>query len=440
MTLRELQLDGLVGPTHNYAGLSSGNVASTSHGGATSHPRAAALQGLEKMAFVASLGVEQAVMPPQCRPDCGALRDLGFRGSNDEVIASAQASDPLLLAQVCSASSMWTANAAMVTPSADAADGRVHFTTANLRSKYHRAIEPPQTSRLLEAIFPDRDCFTHHRALPASDQYGDEGAANHTRLVSESGVVHLFIYGVDARNPGSPRPQVFPARQTLEASQAIARLHGAQGAVFWQQTPAVIDAGVFHNDVISVGSGHVLLAHEEAFVDQPKLIERLTHALGPQFTPLIVVSESLSVSGAVQTYLFNSQLLETPDGLVLIAPQDVEADPAAKAVVDDWVGSDAPVSAVHYLDVRESMHNGGGPACLRLRVPLEADELHAVHPGVRWSSGLHSTLRQWVERWYPESLQPADLADPALAQSSQDALDALTSLLGLGDVYAFQRA
>ncbi len=440
MTLRELQLDGLVGPTHNYAGLSSGNVASTTHGGAISHPKTAALQGLDKMAFVASLGVEQAVMPPHDRPNCDALRALGFRGSDAEVHAAAHAADPLLLAQVCSASAMWTANAATVTPSTDTNDGRVHFTPANLTSKFHRAIEPEQTGRFLRAIFPDRRTFSHHRPLLGCHQYADEGAANHTRLATETAAAHLFAYGVEARNPDAIGPSIFPGRQTIEASQAIARLHGVQRAVFAQQSPDVIDAGVFHNDVISVGSGRVLIAHEDAFVDQEQLIEHLTNLLGPQFTPLIVPSAALPVAIAVRTYLFNSQLLETADGMVLVAPKDVELDASAKAVVDGWVSSDGPITAVHYLDLRESMRNGGGPACLRLRVPLGSGELEAVHPGVRWTPELGQRLRAWVERWYPESLAPADLADANLIRISHDALDALTGLLDLGDVYPFQRA
>ncbi|MDP7029476.1 MAG: N-succinylarginine dihydrolase [Phycisphaerales bacterium] len=439
MTLRELQLDGLVGPTHNYAGLSSGNIASTSHGGATSHPKAAAMQGLDKMAFVASLGVEQAVMPPHMRPDVDALRSLGFEGSSENLLAAAQAEDPLLLAQTSSASAMWTANAATVTPSSDSADGRVHFTPANLKSKFHRAIEPVQTGRLLEAIFPDRDLFAHHRPLLACDQFGDEGAANHTRLATDDGVVNVFVYGVEARNPESPGPQVFPARQTLEASQAVARLHTLRNAVFVQQTPEAIDAGVFHNDVISVGSAHVLLVHEEAFRDQPEVLQQLAATLGPQFTPLVVPSSSLSISEAIQTYLFNSQLLETSKGMTLIAPQDVEHHAAARAVVDGWITGDAPISEVHYLNLRESMQNGGGPACLRLRVPLTPEELNAVHPAVRWSDRLAATLRSWVERWYPASLTPADLADPQLRRLTQDALDDLTGLLNLGSVYPFQQ-
>jgi len=93
---------------------------------------------------------------------------------------------------------------------------------------------------------------------------------------------------------------------------------------------------------------------------------------------------------------------------------------------------------VHFLNLRESMQNGGGPACLRLRVPLSEDELEQMHPGVRLSASLTLQLRDWVSRWYPETLHEDDLADPALLRSVRDALQELTDLLAIGPVYPFQ--
>jgi succinylarginine dihydrolase len=436
--MRELQLDGLVGMTHNYAGLSVGNVASMGHRGQVSHPRAAALQGIEKMVFVASLGVPQAVMPPHCRPELDVLASLGFDGDDETILAKASAADPALLAQASSASAMWTANAATVTPSCDAFDGRVHLTPANLMSKFHRAIEPSQTSRLLHTIFPDDAIFAHHPPLPKCDQFADEGAANHTRLATEDASVHLFVYGRVARDADAAAPRRFPARHTLEASQAIARTHGIEDPVFVQQQPDAIDAGVFHNDVISVGAGSLLLLHERAFIDTPGVLSTMQARLGDAFTPLIVTDDMLSIEETVATYLFNSQLLATEEGWVLIAPQEAGANPASKAVLDAWVNGNAPITRVHFLNLRESMQNGGGPACLRLRVPLHTHELEAIHPGVRLDDTLAATLRDWVGRWYPEELHEDELADPVLARSVRDALHELTELLGIGPVYPFQ--
>src|SRR5438552_8141824 len=112
MMLREHNFDGIVGPTHNYGGLSPGNVASIAHGGEVSNPRQAALQGLDKMRFVAELGVAQAVLPPQPRPSVSTLRRLGFQGSDEAVVAAAAKENEHLLRLCSSAAALWPANAA----------------------------------------------------------------------------------------------------------------------------------------------------------------------------------------------------------------------------------------------------------------------------------------------------------------------------------------
>ncbi|HEY1628343.1 MAG TPA: N-succinylarginine dihydrolase, partial [Tepidisphaeraceae bacterium] len=197
MTFYEINFDGIVGPTHNYAGLSFGNVASMQSKSAVSNPRRAALEGLAKMKFLMDLGVRQAVLPPQERPHLPTLRKLGFAGSDGEILEKVHRKHPALLAAMSSASSMWAANAATVSPSADCGDGRVHFTLANLISNVHRAIETEATSRVLRAIFADEKHFMVHDALPAAVQFADEGAANHVRLCADhaSAGVEVFVYG-----------------------------------------------------------------------------------------------------------------------------------------------------------------------------------------------------------------------------------------------------
>ncbi|MBX3355784.1 MAG: N-succinylarginine dihydrolase [Phycisphaeraceae bacterium] len=446
----ELNLDGIVGPTHNYAGLSLGNVASTLNQGVESHPRKAALQGLEKMAAVAALGIPQGVLPPHERPHVPTLRALGFTGSDADVVERAARDAPTLLACASSASAMWTANAATVTPSGDSGDGRVHFTPANLRSMFHRSIEPPTTTRALRAIFTDPSLFTVHDPLPSTGPFGDEGAANHTRLTpsaiagGEVNGVHLFVYGAGL-DPAAPRPRRFPARQDREASLAVVRRHGIapDRVLLVQQTPEVIDEGVFHNDVIAVGNGHLLLAHEDAFLGGVDQVESaLRERLGTALVVARVSRDELSVAEAVSTYLFNSQLLTCPDGsIVLVAPSECEAHPRARAVIDRLVAdSRVPLSRAIFKDVRESMRNGGGPACLRLRVPLTEQELSRVNAGVRFTPEVHARLLEWIERSYPETLTPRELGDPRLLSHGRDALDALTRLLNLGPIYDFQRA
>ncbi|QDQ25121.1 N-succinylarginine dihydrolase [Chitinimonas arctica] len=448
MTAFEANFDGLVGPTHNYAGLSFGNVASTGNQNAVANPRLAALQGLAKMKALHDAGFKQGVLAPHERPSVASLRQLGFGGSDAQVIARAAKEAPAILAASSSASTMWTANAATVSPGADTADGRIHFTPANLNNKFHRAIEHPTTGRILQAMFRDEGCFAHHPALPAQMHFGDEGAANHTRFCAayDSPGVEFFVYGQSAFDSRPPKPSRFPARQTLEASQAIARLHGLreEAVVFAQQDPETIDKGVFHNDVISVGNANVLFHHEKSFLNQAEVlaeIARKLSAVGAQLVAIEVPEREVSVEQAVKSYLFNSQLLSKADGKqIIVVPEESRHIEPVWAYLNRLTGSGGPIDEVRVFDLKQSMQNGGGPACLRLRVAMSARELAAVNQGVMMSEELFATLNAWVNKHYRDRLDAADLADPHLLDECRTALDQLTQILQLGSVYPFQLA
>ena len=439
--MREYQFDGLVGPSHNYGGLSPGNVASTTHGGQTSSPRAAARQGLAKMKFVRDLGVRQAVLPPHDRPHLSTLRELGFRGTDEEVIAAAAKGDALYLRLTSSASAMWTANAATVAPSQDTADGKTHFTPANLQQMFHRSIEADTTTRVLRAIFPEASGhFAVHDPLPGGGQLADEGAANHTRLATSNGSLHVFAWGRRAWGEAAA-PKRFPARQTLEASEAIARLHALDPARcrFPQQHPAGIDEGAFHTDVLAVGNERFLMLHELAFAAKDPLLADLRAALGDELFVVEATARELPVSSAIRAYPFNSQVLTRDDGaMCIVAPEDSREDPHARAFLEKVVAANGPVKEIFYRDVRQSMHNGGGPACLRLRVPLTPVEVAAIGGNVLLDDALHDALCAWVDRHYRDKLAPGDLADPKLARETMTALDELTQMLRIGSVYDFQ--
>ena len=447
MTGYELNVDGLVGPTHNFGGLSLGNVASQSSTRQASNPRKAAQQGLAKMKALADLGIPQAVFAPQERPCVGTLRRLGFAGDDAEVIRQAARQAMPLLVASSSASSMWVANAATVSPSADTPDGRVHFTVANLNCKYHRSLEPDTTGRVLAAMFANPTHFVHHPALPSVAQFGDEGAANHSRFCTayDAPGVELFVYGRSAFDTRQPVPQRFPARQTLEASRAVARLHGLNdgGVVFAQQNPALIDQGVFHNDVIAVGNRGLLLYHEDAYLDSERVLGELQAKLanrGGRLRAVCVPRTAISVEEAVRTYLFNSQLVTRGDGrMVLVVPEECRHHPHVWAYLNSLIDPSGPLAALLPVELGQSMQNGGGPACLRLRVALSEAELAAVNPAVRLTDTLYRRLMDWVEQHYRDRLTEADLADPQLLDESRTALDELTQLLGLGPVYPFQR-
>ncbi len=431
----EVNFDGLVGPTHNYAGLSLGNQASMGNAGAVSSPRRAALQGLQKMRLMHSLGVPQAVLPPQWRPDPLVLSALGF----DDLDAVGSDLRPLLF----SASSMWAANAATVSPSVDTADGRVHLTPANLSSTTHRSFEAAQTERILRAIFADGSHFRVHPSLPGAAAFADEGAANHGRLCRHHGdaAVHVFVFGRDADEPVVS--DGYPRRQTRLAGELIGKSHGLApaGMVFARQAATAIDAGAFHNDVVSVVNQDVVFAHELAFDDRTKLVEDLNRCSDGHLRMIDVSEDAVPLADAISSYLFNSQLVTLADGsMTLIAPREVEETPSTAAYLRSAIAdSEHPIASAHTLDLRESMRNGGGPACLRLRVVLTAEERAALGGRVLLDDERFDRIEAWVNAHYRDELAPEDLADPALVEETSRALDELTGILDLDGLYRFQR-
>jgi succinylarginine dihydrolase len=349
---------------------------------------------------------------------------------------------------------MWTANAATIAPSADTSDQKVHFTAANLIAKLHRSLEPKLTSDVLKKIFSNPQCFSHHDPLPAHLDFGDEGAANHTRFCSNYGKkgLQFFVYGRKCFSEhGSHQrlPLKFPARQTFEACQSIARLHqlSSDQVVYAQQNPDAIDAGVFHNDVVAVGNLNTLFYHEEAYLDSKRVIgelaEKYQRLNGEDLQFIEVKSKDVSLQDAVRTYLFNSQLISIPNQgneMTLIAPIECQENERVKTYLDSLIrDSNQPIRKVHFVDIRQSMKNGGGPACLRLRVVLNENEIQKTHPSVFLTESLYEELVRWIEKNYRDQLSVSDLIDPKLVQESYDALDQLTKILNLGDVYPFQK-
>lgn len=442
MTAVEINFDGLIGPTHNYAGLSDGNIASSKNRDTVARPRQAALEGIAKMRRLMAMGVPQGVLPPHERPPMDALRALGFAGDDRAVWDAGWRAEPRLMRNALAASAMWAANAATVSPGADSADGRVHFTPANLHTMLHRAWEADATHRALARIFADAAHFAVHAPLPAHAAFADEGAANHMRLCAEHGApgVEVFVYG----RAGDERREGFPARQTLEACHAVARRHGLDPArtVFARQSDAAIAAGAFHNDVVAVADCATLFFHAQAFEDSSAVLAEISAKAKGLFDPAFVEvpAGEVSLADAIGSYLFNAQLVTAGGRQTLIAPQEVAENPRTRAFVDGMTTGNGPIASAVSVDVRESMKNGGGPACLRLRVVCTGVQQVAITPGFLLDHDLASRLEDWVSRHYRETLAPDDLADPALLDETRTALDALTQVLPLGGAfYPFQR-
>jgi len=425
--IREINFDGIIGPSHNYSALSLGNLASAGNAGAVSHPRAAALQGLAKMRAAMALGLAQGFFVPLDRPAAGWLRTLGFDGDgdggNDDACTAAARSDPVLFAQAMSASSMWTANAATVSPAPDTRDGRCHLSVANLSRMPHRSHEAAGTLAQLRLAFA-HPAFRVHAAVPT---FGDEGAANHMRMAATHAApgVEIFVYGVDGG--------AFPARQDRRASEAVARRHGLEFSrtLFVEQSAAAIAAGAFHNDVVAVANDMVLFAHELAFADAPRLAADLDRLL-PGATMIVVPAAAVSLADAIESYLFNSQLVTLGDGaMALILPAEARTNSRVAAYLEGLLAGNGPIRRVEFVEVRESMRNGGGPACLRLRVVADPA---TVDPRVLLDAAKADTIAQVVELHWPAAVAPADLADPGLWHHCRIARSALLAALDLEEL------
>lgn len=410
--LCEINFDGIVGPSHNYAGLSPGNLAATRNAGQVSHPRAAAMQGVAKMRANLALGLRQGILLPHPRPDHGWLAQLATDHGGAE---------PHLRAQAMSASAMWAANAATVSPAPDTADGRCHLTVANLVTMAHRSHEWPATLAQLRLAFADAGAFAVHPPVPPP--FGDEGAANHMRLCPEHGApgIEVFVYGV----AGGP----FPARQNREASAAIARAHGLDPArtLFVRQSDAAIAAGAFHNDVVAVANERVLFAHEHAFEDRDGFYADLRRRM-PEVEIVEVPAAAVSLADAIASYLFNAQLVTAAGVPTLIVPGEARANAAVWRWLEGHVAGNGPIRRVEVVDVRESMANGGGPACLRLRVVADPAR---IDPRFLVDDARLDRIASVIADTWPEAIAPADIADPALVTRIEKARAALLEQLDL---------
>lgn len=440
MTYIELQCDGLVGPTHHYAGLSHGNIASEANAKSVSYPKKAALQGLEKMHTVAQMGIPVLVIPPHPRPNLMLLREMGFAGEDRQVIEAAAKQDMRLLSVAYSASSMWTANMATVSPAPDTDDGKLHLSVANLCSTLHRQQEAPYNHYLLREIFKNVPGCIVHETLPATTALADEGAANHLRLCAGHGKsgVEVFVYGKTS-DKDAVMPKHFPARQTRLASEALARRHQLSDArkVFVQQHPAAIDAGVFHDDVIAMSNENVLIYHERAFLMEELFIAEVKQKLAP--TPLIAIritEKELSLNDAVKSYFFNSQLLSLPSGgMCLLAPAECEElEPARKMMERLQQSPENHIREVRYLDIRESMKNGGGPACLRLRVAMKESDLTFLPQHLLITDASYKSLKHIIESYYPDTLAAQELKDPGFPEQCRRAFKLITQYFSSAEI------
>jgi len=445
--LTEIDIDGLIGPTHHYGGLGVGNLASLAHRDQVSNPRQAALEGLAKAKLVSELGIPQFVWLPPHRPNRELLQAVGFSGPLNEQIAAAYQAAPRILSAAFSSAFMWAANSATVTPAADARDGRYHFTPANLISSLHRASEANERKLEIANIFSIPHWHLLHDPLPGITPLRDEGAANHMRLSDPTGEIgfNIFVYGEDdtaesntgqeeslaSNNPSA----VFMARQTRTASEAIARKHclDPETTFFLRQHPTAISAGVFHNDVIATSNEGVLIHHELAFIDAEVELARLekifAQRVGKPLLRIVVSNDTLKLTDAVKCYLFNSQLL-TPQSrpsesqqprMVFVCPKQCQSIESAERLLKSFVADPSnPIDEIQFVAVGQSMAGGGGPACLRLRVPCDSRTLSQLPTFGRMTPQLYDDLSAVIEKYYPDQVSLASFCDDRFVEHLEE--------------------
>jgi succinylarginine dihydrolase len=384
-------------------------------------------------------GTPQGFFLPHERPHLKTLRALGFSGTDEDIINRAAKQNPLLLKNVYSASSMWAANAATFSPSIDSYDQNIHITPANLNTMFHRSIEHEFTKTQLELMFGGVAIV--HDPIENISGYGDEGAANHLRVSEQhlkSGF-QIFVYGSSAFEVH----QGMITRQAEEISKAVSIMHqlDPDRVLFLKQNEQAINAGSFHNDIVSLANEEVFIFHQEAFADRVEL-ERILHHLKDHvkgFHPIEILSEDISLDDLVSSYLLNSQLITVKNNeMMMLLPEEVQNHSNCMRWLEE-IKSSSPIKHIEFVDIRQSMMNGGGPACLRFKITVNNDEFNQINEKFLLTPKKLMDLRALVTKHYRDKLNPADLLDNNLVQESYRFLDELTQLLDLGNIYDFQK-
>ena len=330
-------------------------------------------------------------------------------------------------------------NAATFSPSIDSYDQNIHITPANLNSMFHRSIEHEFTKTQLELMFGG--IAQVHKPIKNISGYGDEGAANHLRVCAQHLMpgFQIFIYGSSAFESH----QGIIARQAEEISQAVSTQHqlDPERVLFLKQNEQAINSGSFHNDIVSLANEEVFIFHQEAFADRVEL-ERVLHHLKEHvkgFHPIEILSEDISLDDLVSSYLLNSQLITVDNNeMMMLLPEEVHNHPNCMRWLEE-IKSSSPIKHLEFVDIRQSMMNGGGPACLRFKAVVNNDEFDKLNEKFLLSPTKLMDLRALVSKHYRDKLYPEDLLDIKLIQESYTFLDELTQLLDLGDIYNFQR-
>lgn len=438
----EFNIDGLIGPTHHFGGLGIGNIASESNQSRVSYPRRAALEGLSKMRLLYEMGIPQFFLPPPRRPHSDWFKKVGFDFNTPEDRVCCFEFFPAVFSSAFSSSFMWMANAASVSVGVDCLDGMNRFIVANLAASLHREQECNERYEQLSDMFSHTRSTEVVRGLPAVTPLRDEGAANVMRLwnTQNDQGIYVFVYGEaerdtiganDSASP-SPRSSIHPSRQSRLASRLVShslRIRDSK-SLFVQQHPKAIDAGVFHNDVIATSHENFLLVHSLAFQNQSFELERIRASFhqqcGTSLRVLEIEESELTLEEAVRTYLFNSQIVTRPNGdWLMLCPVECQHSESVQKVLRRIQKVESRIRDIEFVSLRESMANGGGPACLRLRAYLTEREITELPPRFRIDDQSLAFLERFISTEYPESVRLGDFLDSELQRHCEWVSDSI---------------
>jgi len=152
----------------------------------------------------------------------------------------------------------------------------------------------------------------------------------------------------------------------------------------------------------------------------------------PSFDYVEVPASDVPLADAIRSYLFNAQLVTPPDGQpTLIVPSEARETPTVWRWLEQHVAGNGPIRRVEVVDVRQSMANGGGPACLRLRVVADPA---TVDPRFLVDERKLDLIGGVIARTWPEQIHHEELQQPALIADIERARAALLDALELTEL------
>lgn len=377
--LNQVFIDCMPGPTSHFGGHSIGNIASMTSKNMPSNPKKAAIEWLDKVSLVQSLGAKQIVLPPHRRP------------------LIHHANHPRL--ENLSSGFIWMANAGHFIPATDTTLHAHQFIPANMKSGHHRKNEHRFHAYWIKQILKN---INHHIHSPL--RACDEGAANAIRLWKNNQSIFILVHG-------HPKT-AFPSRQSKDSFNELQSLVKLKNLIILQQKSKAIDHGVFHNDVISFGFKNVLFCHEHSFEDQKNQLYQLNQLfLNTTKSKLHIIQineQDLPLTECIDTYLFNSQVILINNKITLLSPKAAKRNEKSFKIIQEWIANDY-IHDVKFIDINSSLMNGGGPACLRLCIYLLDSEIHAIPRQFWLTSKKINELKQIIETKYPSSLDLSDI-------------------------------